>query len=217
MITDNTNWHYLALKNTLTSDNQMRPTQSILRLFSRITSTNTTKDYYCLYCFHSYRTEGKLKEYELVCEYNDYCAVLMPDNKHKIIKYATGPKSLKMAHAIYGDIECLLKKHHIRANDSNKSWSRNVNTHVPTGYSISVVNEYKENYHSYYRGKDCMEKLSKNLLRIAKEIINEEKKPMTTITDDEKIKHEESKKCYLRNQSFNTNKKSKYYKNYKKT
>ena len=73
------------------------------------------------------------------------------------------------------DIECLLKKHHIRANDSKKSWSRIVNIHVSTGYSISVVNEYKENYHSYYRGKDCMEKLSKKLLRIGKEIINEEK------------------------------------------
>ena len=121
-----------------------------------------------------------------------------------------------MAHAIYGDIECLLKKHHIRANDSNKSWSRNVNTHVPTGYSISVVNEYKENYHSYYRGKDCMEKLSKKLLRIGKEIINEDKKPMTPLTDDKKIKHEGSKKCYLCNQSFNTNKQRKYYKNYKK-
>ena len=57
-----------------------------------------------------------------------------------------------------------------------------------------------------------MEKLSKNLLRIGKEIINEEKKPMTTLTDDGKIKHEESKKCYLCNQSFNTNKQSKYYK-----
>ena len=85
----------------------------------------------------------------------------MPDNENKIIKYATGSKSIKMAHAIYGDIECLLKKHHIRANDSNKSWSRNVNSHVPTGYSISALNEYKENYHSYHRGKDCMEKLSK--------------------------------------------------------
>ena len=57
-----------------------------------------------------------------------------------------------------------------------------------------------------------MEKLSKNLLRIGKEIINEEKKPMTTLTDDGKIKHEESKKCYLCNQPFNTNKQSKYYK-----
>ena len=85
----------------------------------------------------------------------------MPDNENKIIKYATGSKSIKMAHAIYGDTECLLKKHHIRANDSNKSWSRNVNSHVPTGYSISALNEYKENYHSYHRGKDCMEKLSK--------------------------------------------------------
>ena len=39
---------------------------------------------------------------------------------------------------------------------------------------------------------------------------------MIPLTDDQKIKHEESKRCYLCNQSFNTNKQSKYYKNYKK-
>ena len=61
-----------------------------------------------------------------------------------------------------------------------------------------------------------MEKLSKKLLRIGKEIIKEDKKPMTPLTDDKKIKHEGSKKCYLCNQSFNTNKQRKYYKNYKK-
>ena len=56
MITDNTKWHYLALKSILTNDNQMKPTQSISRLFNKITSTNTTNDYCCLNCFHSYRT-----------------------------------------------------------------------------------------------------------------------------------------------------------------
>ena len=42
------------------------------------------------------------------------------------------------------------------------------------------------------------------------------KKKMIPLTDDEKIKHEESKRCYLCDQSFNTNKESKYYMNYKK-
>ena len=50
-----------------------------------------------------------------------------------------------------------------------------------------------------------MKKLSKELLKIGKEIINEEKKAMLLLTDDEKIKHEKSKRCYLCNQSFNTN------------
>ena len=47
MITDNTKWHYLSLKSVLTNDGFMKPTQSVSRLFNKITSTNTTNDYYC--------------------------------------------------------------------------------------------------------------------------------------------------------------------------
>ena len=49
-----------------------------------------------------------------------------------------------------------------------------------------------------------MNKLSKDFLKIGKQTINEERKAM------------KSKRCYLCNQYFNTNKQSKYYKNYKK-
>ena len=58
-----------------------------------------------------------------------------------------------------------------------------------------------------------MTKLSQGLLKIGKEILNEEKKDPIPLTDDEKTKHEESKQCYLCGQSFNTDKNSKYYKN----
>ena len=61
-----------------------------------------------------------------------------------------------------------------------------------------------------------MNKLSKELLKIGKEIVNEEKKAMIPLTDDQKIKHEKSKRCYLCNQSSNSDKQSKYYKSYKK-
>ena len=194
----------------------MKPTQSISRLFSKITSTNTTNDYYCLNCFHSYSTMDKLKKHELVCDNHDYCEILMSDDKNKILKYASGSKSLKMAHAIYVDIECLLVKHDPCSNNLNRTWSKTISTHLPSGYSTNVVNEYKDNYHTYYRGIDCMNKLSKDLLKIGKEIINEEKEAMLPLINDEKIKLEKSKRCYLCNQYFNTNKQSKYYKNYKK-
>ena len=42
------------------------------------------------------------------------------------------------------------------------------------------------------------------------------KKSMIPLTDDGEIKHKEGKHCYICNQSFNTNQKSKHYQNYKK-
>ena len=92
----------------------------------------------------------------------------MPDDRNKIIKYATGSKSLKMTHAIYVDIECQLEKHDTCTNTLNKSWSTTKNTHLPTGYAINIVNEHKDHYHPYYRGEDCMTKLSKNYQKLVK-------------------------------------------------
>ena len=46
MISNGENWHYLTVK-------------SLSRLLRGITS-NHDGDYYCLNCFHSYRTENKL-------------------------------------------------------------------------------------------------------------------------------------------------------------
>ena len=46
-------------------------------LFSRNIS-NHAGDFYCLNCFHSYKTKNKLKEYENVCKNHDYCFIEMP-------------------------------------------------------------------------------------------------------------------------------------------
>ena len=59
MITDGKKWHYLVLKN-------------LSRLFKGITS-NHYGDFYCLNCFHSYRTKNKLEAHIKICENHDYC------------------------------------------------------------------------------------------------------------------------------------------------
>ena len=41
-------------------------------------------DYYCLNCFHSFRTKTKLKSHEKVRENKSFCNVVMPS---KILKY----------------------------------------------------------------------------------------------------------------------------------
>ena len=95
MISNGENWHYLAVK-------------SLSRLLRGITS-NHDGDYYCLNCFHSYRTGNKLISFQ-ICENNKYFNIEMPSPNNNMIKYSQGDKSLKLPFIIYADLECLLKK-----------------------------------------------------------------------------------------------------------
>ena len=96
MISNGENWHYLVVKN-------------LSRLLRGI-SSNHDGDYYCLNCFHSYRTENKLNANKKICENHDYCNIEMPSPNKNVIKYNSGEKSLELPFIIYADLECLLKK-----------------------------------------------------------------------------------------------------------
>ena len=68
MITDGTDkWHYIAIKR-------------IPALLRGVSSTHDG-DHYCLNCFHSYRTEEKLKAHEKLCINNNFALIKMPTEK----------------------------------------------------------------------------------------------------------------------------------------
>ena len=81
MISNGENWHYLIVK-------------SLSRLLRGI-KNNHDGDFYCLNCFHSYRTKNKLDAHKKICENHDYCHIEMPTNDNNIIKYNQGEKSIK--------------------------------------------------------------------------------------------------------------------------
>ena len=62
-------WHYIAIK-------------SIPALLQGVSSTHNG-DYYCLNCFHSCRTEGKLKAHEKLCVNKNFALIKMPTEKKK--------------------------------------------------------------------------------------------------------------------------------------
>ena len=96
MITDGEKWHYLTVKN-------------LPGLLRGITSTHK-EDFYCLNCFHFYRTKNKLEAPKIICENHNYCNVEMPTKNNNIIKYNQGEKSIKLPFLVYADLECLLEK-----------------------------------------------------------------------------------------------------------
>ena len=108
-------WHYLALKSIPTENGYKKPTQSISRLFRGITS-NPNGDFHCLGCLHSFRTDNKLRKQERLCNNHDFCETIMPfcepimPSKDKnILWYNSREKSLKVANAIYFDLETPIK------------------------------------------------------------------------------------------------------------
>ena len=96
MITDGEKRYYLVVNN-------------LSRLLRGITS-NHNVDFYCLNCFHSYRTKNKLEAHKRICENHDYCHVEMPTKDNNIIKYNHEEKSIKIPFTIYAALECLLEK-----------------------------------------------------------------------------------------------------------
>ena len=79
-------------------------------------------DFYCLNCFHSFRTENKLiKSHEKVCKNKDFCGIVMPSEKNQILKFNQYMKSDKMPYIIYADIESLITKIDECTNNPEKS------------------------------------------------------------------------------------------------
>ena len=170
MITDGEKLHYTAVKR--------------LSGLLRGVAGNNNGDFYCLNCFHAYRTKNELEKHKKICENHDYCHVEMPNEDNKIIKYNQGKKLIRSPFIIYADLECLLKKISTCYNNLEKSSTTEINKYTTSGYSLFMHCSFdkSKNKLDYYRGDNCMEKFCKNLREHATKIINYEKKDMIPLT-----------------------------------
>ena len=205
MITDGTsNWHYLAIKN-------------ISGLLRGITS-NHNGDFYCLNCFHSYRTKSKLKNHKEICKNHDFCHLKMPDVDNNILESKPGKKSLKHPFIIYADLECLLLKMNTCNNNPNKSYTTAKALHKPSGYSLltSCSFDKSKNKQTYYRKRDCMKTFCNDLKEHVNRIINYETKPMDLLTEEEKESYKNQQLCHICDKEFCTDINNDEYKKIRK-
>ena len=158
-------------------------------------SSSKNGDFYCLNCFHSYRTLNKLKKHERVCNNHDYCHIDMPEEGKNILKYTPKEKSLKAPFIIYADLECLLKKEQPRQNIAENSYTEKKAKHKPSGYSLSLICLFDQtkNSRKFYKRKDCVEKFCNDLKELVTEIINYKEKEMILLEDEETTIYESKK------------------------
>ena len=108
-------------------------------------------------------------------------------------------KSDKMPYIIYANIESLIRKIDVCANNLKKLSTGKVGEHIPCGYSKSTIwgFDHIENKHTLYRGKDCMKKFCDSLREHAKNIIVFEKKKILPLTRQELILNQNAEVCYI--------------------
>ena len=94
----------------------------------------------------------------------------------KIKELKPGSKASRINNIIYVDLGCLLVGYDECLNTPIKSHTTNVAQHILSGYSINVVrNHVNSSVVTYYRGKDCIHKLCKELRDIGEKLFNTEK------------------------------------------
>ena len=141
----------------------------------------------------------------------------MPIENNSTLRYNHREKSLKVPFAIYADLECLLIKQQSCQNNPNDPYTEKKAMHEPCGYSLDSVSSFglKQNKHSFYRRRDCIEKFCKDLKELATKIINYEEKEMIALTDSENKFYEEQEECHICKKEFcydkNEKKKFKLY------
>ena len=209
--------HFLALKSEKEENSDcMKPKKSFSRLM-REKSSNSRANYYCFGCFHSFSCKSTLEKHIQLCKDHDFCKIKLPEKGKNIKKHKIGSKTLRMNDTIYKDLECLLVKQDVCLNDPTKSHTTNIAQHFPSGYSISTLrNHNKSSKVTYYRGKDCIQKLCNDLSDIGCEVFEEEKVEELCLSSSQEKQYENAKKCYICKYSFNNGEDSKYYKTYKK-
>ena len=80
--------------------------------------------------------------------------------------------------------------------------------HKTCGQSLDLVSLFdsKQNKHSFYRWRDCIEKLCKDLKQLETKMINYEEKEMIPLTDNENTFYEELEECHICQKDFCYNK-----------
>ena len=190
MICNVENWHYLVVK-------------SLSGVLTGITS-NHKEDFYCLNCFHKYRTKNKLEAHKKICENRDYCRIEMPTKDNNVIKHNHGEN--------YADLECLLEKLSACYNNPEESSTTKINKHTPSAYSIFTHCSFDKlkSKLNYYRGGDCMTKFCKDLREHATKIINYEKKDMLPLRKKEEKIYNNQNVCYICKKEFDKSDKKHY-------
>ena len=116
---------------------KLRPKDHAVKKLSALLRRITSKhygDFYCLNCFHSFRTNNKLKSHKRVFENKDFCNVITSSEDIKILEFNQYQKSDKTPFIICADLEYIKERIDGYKNNPENSSTTKVSKHIPSSF-----------------------------------------------------------------------------------
>ena len=161
--------------------------KNLSRLFGDSNSKHKCKKHICLNClqdFHSEESRDNQFEYR---KDNKVVTIEMPKGG-SFMKSHDGQNQFKVPFTMYANIEAILKPKKVIESDPEVSYTKEINQHVPFGFSMNSKFAYGkvENSLKLYRGEDCVEVFCDYVENEAKRLYHLfPEKPMKRLTHEE--------------------------------
>ena len=173
--------------------------KSLSRLLSKQNSKHKEAEHFCINCLNGFESERIRDEHYEYCRSKDAVRVEMP-TKNPIVKYADGQYQFKVPFVIYADFESILVPISGAPNNPEKSSTRGINVHQPSGWCMyskfaygKVTNPLKQ-----HRGRDCVSKFRETIIAEAKRLYKSApKKPMNKLTNKQNVEFVTAKECHI--------------------
>ena len=152
LITNGDKKHYVAIK-------------SLGRLLSMQNSKHKESQHFCTNCLQGFADQRSRDEHYAYCRCNESVRIEMPV-KRPIVEYSGGQHQFKVPFIMYADFESILEPIQGAHNNPNRSSTRGVNFHTPSGLCLYSKFAYGEldNPLTQYRGSDCVEAFCKLII-----------------------------------------------------
>ena len=120
-------------------------------------ASNLNGDFYFLNCLLSFRSEEKRNFHDNVCKNNKYCQIIMQNDKHNILDYCHGMKSIRHSFFIYDDFELMHEKMDDCDNDTKECITTNGKKHASCGIFnfIKLSFDKSKNKNFFYGSSNC--------------------------------------------------------------
>lgn len=164
------------------------------------TTKNNRKLSICDRCLNHFSSEEKLGKHRMICTIMNNCAIEMPVPGQNYEAFKNFKNVLKIPFIVYADAEALLKipETPVYSVDCSTKALHHHEVHSIGYYFRSEYDESKSRYASN-RGPNCLNWFMDELTEIAIEVFDflDDRKPMQTLTEEEKIRFDTSTVCHI--------------------
>lgn len=176
--------------------------KDLSRLLSKQISKRNGKIYLCHRCMNHFSTQERLNEHSIDCVKITNCRIILPRKDNAVLKFQNYYKKERVPFVIYADFESILEK----VENSTQANTTKINKHTPISVGLYFKCAYDDSlsYFKSYRGLDCQQWFTKQLLQIAEDVepVFNYVVPMNDLTAAEKFYFENSPNCHICEKNF---------------